>query len=168
MIKAILERLLFGALLICFLQVPILSDHYIQYLNGYLTANQDQVDQLNRLAAANRFDSAHALIESLSRNSDTVVRQDASNKMLMLEQNIQLKEDLSQLKEGNYFQRLLFFLDPTQFGKLGKVLVNFKPGIPLSVSDLLASVALALSFSLLIKLPFRRRSKYNLGHDTAS
>lgn len=159
MLRATLERLLFGALLIVFLQVPVLSEYYIQYLAGYVAANQDQVEQLNRLASSNQFSSTQALIDSLKRNNDPIVRQDADNKLQLLLQHQQLQADKKRLQTGNYVQRLFYLLNPTQYPTLVKVLNNFKPGIPLAINDLLASVGFALLFSLLIWLPFARHSR---------
>ena len=159
MIRAVLERLLFGILLLVFLQVPILSDHYVQYLSGYLSASQKQINQLNTLANSNGFTSTQQLIDSLLANADGIVRQDAENKQVLVREHAQLTTDIERLQTGNYAQRLLFLLTPSQYTQLGQVLHNFKPGIPLTLSDLLASIGFALLFSLLLWLPFARRNR---------
>ena len=159
MIRAVLERLLFGFLLLVFLQVPILSDHYVQYLSGYLSASERQLSRIETLAQTNGFESAQQLINALSQNNDPIVRQDAQNKATLVHEHEVLVADIEQLRSGNYAQRLLFILSPRQYAQLGQVLQNFKPGIPLKLNDLLASIGFALLFSLLLWLPFVRRNR---------
>ena len=46
----VIDKLLFAALFIAALQVPILADHYRQYLAGYFDATREQVAELEVLA----------------------------------------------------------------------------------------------------------------------
>ena len=80
MIVRVLDKVVFAVLFIITLQVPILADHYRQYLNGYYDALRDEVSSSSALAKQHGFSSVEAMLESLQKNSEPVVRENASMK----------------------------------------------------------------------------------------
>ena len=147
MIAKLVSKLLFATILLSLFQVPILTQHYIQYLAGYTDANQKQIDALQTLASDNGYSSVDALLTRWFSNSDPVIRADAENKQLMLIETQQLRRDLVYLQDANYIQALLYLTNPVNAEHLPAVWRNFKPGIPLTAEALLFSVMLALIFS---------------------
>ncbi|MBT0585098.1 DUF2937 family protein [Alteromonas oceanisediminis] len=159
MISAAVERLIFGILLLACLQVPILSEHYLQYLSGYYAATQTQVKRFEALAAENNYPSVEALIVALERNTEAVVRNDAADKRRLLAEHAAIAADIERLKNGHYFNRLVFLASPSQYDRLADVLKNFRPGIPINVTDVALAAGVALSISLLLYQLFHPRHR---------
>ncbi|WP_100655974.1 DUF2937 family protein [Alteromonas flava] len=152
MFKDTVNKLWFALLLIALLQVPVLSTQYIQYLAGYVEANQQQIQQWQLLSERNNLSSVTVLLQRLSENTDPVVRQDANNKLMLLEETKQLEAGLAHLSLANYPQQLIYLLNPRQFDHLSAVLQRFKPGIPLGMNELFWSLGLAIGANLLLLL----------------
>jgi len=151
----ILDKILFGILLLVFFQVPILSDHYLQYVSGYYDATSKQVEGFKQNAAQHNYPDVYAMINDLRTNSNSVVRTDAEQKLETMREYEELTATITTLKEGNIYQRAWFIFNPSRWETLKKVHENFKPGIPLSVNDIGFSVLTALVLSILLIWPFR-------------
>ena len=158
MIVNLLDKLLFGGILLIALQVPVLSDQYVQYLSGYYEATKHQVEGFRRNAVRHGYVDENAMIHDLLQNPSAVIQEDARQKLQTMQEFDELTQTLSTLLHGNYFARAWFISSPKQWKTLEKVLVNFKPGIPLSFNDLGYSVLIALFLSALLTLPLRMTS----------
>lgn len=154
-IIGIFDKILFGALLLFFFQVPILADHYLQYISGYYQATEHQVKGFESNAAQHGYEDAHAMIRDLEINENPVVRTDAQQKKETLAEYEQLTQAINTLKAGNIYQRAWFMFNPTRIDTLKKVLPNFRPGVPLTLDDILFSVLTALALSIIILHPLR-------------
>lgn len=151
----IFDKIIFGALLILFFQVPILSDHYLQYVSGYYDATSKQVEGFKENAAKHEYSDVYAMINDLLVNENSVVRTDAEQKMQTMHEYEELTLTIATLKSGNIYQRAWFIFNPTRFDTLKKVYENFKPGIPLSINDIGFSILTALVLSILVMWQFR-------------
>lgn len=162
----IFDKILFGILLLLFFQVPILSDHYLQFVSGYYEATSKQVEGYKQNAAQHNYPDVYAMIDDLRVNSNDVVRTDAEQKLQTMHDYEELKKTIAALKEGNIYQRAWFMFNPARWETLKKVHENFKPGIPLSLNDIGFSVLTALVLSILLTWPFRllvsRKSRVKL------
>ena len=166
----IFDKILFGALLLLFFQVPILADHYLQYVSGYYDATEKQVEGFKENAAMHNYKDVYAMIDDLRVNSNSVVRTDAEQKVQTMHEYEELKLTIATLKNGNIYQRVWFMFNPSRFDTLKKVHENFKPGVPLSLNDIGFSILTALILSILIVWPLRlllvrntRTKKYSQG-----
>lgn len=151
----IFDKIIFGALLLLFFQVPILADHYLQYVSGYFSATEKQVEGFRANAAQHNYPDVYAMIEDLSVNSSSVVRTDAEQKQQTMREYEDLKKTIAALKTGNIYQRAVFMFHPTRWDTLQKVYENFKPGIPLGLNDIGLSVLTALILSIFLVWPIR-------------
>jgi len=151
----IIEKFLFGALLLLFFQVPILADHYLQFVSGYYEATSKQVEGYKQNAAQHQYADVYAMIDDLAANSNSVVRTDAEQKKQTMREYEELKLTIASLKNGNIFERSWFMFNPARWETLKKVGENFKPGIPLGLHDIIFSVLTALILSAVIIWPFR-------------
>jgi len=155
LIANILDKILFGALLLFTLQVPIISDHYLQFISGYYESTKQQVEEYKKNAEKHEYENVDAMIVDFMRNSNLAVREDGKQKRLLLRRHEALIETITILKTGNLFERALFMFHPSNWHSLTKVLENFRPGIPLRVEDFLLSTLTALFLSMFFSLPFR-------------
>jgi hypothetical protein len=151
----IFDKIVFGTLLLLFFQVPILSDHYLQYVSGYYDAIAKQVDGFKENAAMHEYSDVYAMINDLSINENSVVRTDAEQKMQTMHEYEELTLTIATLKQGNIYERAWFIFNPVRLDTLKKVYENFKPGIPLSGKDIGFSIITALILSICVMWPFR-------------
>ena len=70
MLVRVFDKLIFAILFILALQVPILADHYRQYLSGYYDATREEVTALSTLAKKHGYPSANAMLEALKQNPE--------------------------------------------------------------------------------------------------
>jgi hypothetical protein len=149
-----IDRLLFATLLVATLQLPILSDHYRQYLSGYLAALNEQINAWNRIAKEFSFTSIDAFIQHLESNPDAVVQKDATSKRTTLIDFERKREGLTLLKEGSFPEQVIYMFSPNNLSTLNEVMKNFKPGLPLTPSSIVYSVVLAIVLDAVLLLPF--------------
>ncbi|MBC7004616.1 DUF2937 family protein [Photobacterium sp. BZF1] len=166
MIKRILDRLVFGGLLIATLQIPMLADHYLQYLSGFYDATTQQVEAYRSNARQHGFDSAESMVSSLLQEDNPVVRVDAEQKLKVLQQHEMLEQGMAILAHGHLVDKTLYMFNPARFNELQRVLVHFTLGIPLDVSSIAFCIVAALGLNLVLYLPFvvfRRQHKNTVG-----
>lgn len=156
LIVNLVDKLMFGGLLLLTLQIPMISDHYLQFISGYYESTKSQVDGFKENASIHEYSDVYAMIEDLLKDPKSVVRADAAQKLHTLHEYEQLTSAIDTLKNGNIFDRAWFMFNPSRWSALEKVMENFKPGIPLSLKDLLYSALTSLAFSSLIAWPLKR------------
>ncbi len=154
MVFRLIDKLLFGAMLLLALQLTQLADHYQQFLAGSLDATQWQVDGYQATATQHGYASVQAMIDHHLTNSDPSVKTDAQQKIATLEFLDTIHFGLSIFQTGNLMEQAVYMFAPSRFETLKKVLENFVPGIPLSVSGWVFGVTAGLLLNLLIVMPF--------------
>lgn len=154
MMIRVLDKIVFTALFLTALQVPILADHYRQYLSGFYDATEQQVAQYRALAEQFGYDSVDALVDALEQNPDPVVRQDAGNKAQTIASLGALREGLQILSDGHYYEQAWYMLHPRQNATLTRVLDNFAPSVPLNPNAVLFSLITAIALNMFIWAPF--------------
>lgn len=166
MVGRIVDKLLFGIMLIAALQVPLLADHYQQYLAGLSEATQWQVNGYENTARQYGYPDVNAMIEQHLANTEASVRADALQKQATLSQYEDLKSGMIVFEHGTLIEKSVYMFAPARFDWLEKTLVHFKPGIPLSLNGLMFGVMLGLAANILLTLPFtllfRRRRRSTL------
>ena len=155
MIGKLLDKLVFAAALLVALQMPLLVEHYHQYLSGWYKATQWQVDGYEATAKNHQFADAQAMIEDHLKNAEPSVRADAEQKLATVDLLADLSGGMNTFTRGNLLEKMLFMLHPDRIHVLKEVVQNFKVGIPLSASGLAFGVVFALLLNFLIMLPFR-------------
>ncbi len=148
------DKLIFSALLLIALQIPILADHYRQYLSGFMDATKQQVAGYQRLADDYGYSSVDAMIKALESNSEALIRSDAEIKRQTLAQLKELQRGLSTLQQGHYYEQAWYMFNPAQADTLKRVLDNFAPSVPLTPTAIIYSVITAILLNLLIWLPY--------------
>lgn len=153
MFVRVIDKVVFAVLFILTLQVPILADHYRQYLSGYYDALRDEVSSSSMLAKQHGFSSVEAMLNSLQTNSEALVREDAQLKATRFAQIEVIEQGMRKLEHGHYFEKLMFMATPSQYDTLQRVLKNFRPSVPLTPSSVIFSLISAILLNLLIWTP---------------
>lgn len=155
----LIDKIIFGVLLVLMFQIPILSDHYLQYLSGYYASTRDQVDGINANARQHDYPDAYAMIDDFRRNPNSAVRYDAEQKQQTMLEYQSLARSVAILQHGYFIEKIWFMANPAQWHVLRRVLENFRPGIPLNIADAIYAALIALILNLLVMLPLRLFNK---------
>jgi len=150
-----LDKVIFATVLILAFQIPIISDHYLQYLSGYFQSTKDQVAGYQKNALQHQYANVDEMIADLLQSKSPVVRSDAMQKQQNLTKYHELTVAIEILQTGDVFQRAWYMFNPSRWQVLKQVMVNFKPGLPLTIKDLLYACLFALLASFLLMLPIK-------------
>ncbi|MGI2189926.1 DUF2937 family protein [Shewanella baltica] len=166
MIGRLIDKLVFGLILVIALQLPQLADHYQQFLAGLYASTQWQVEGYEATAKEYHYADAEAMIARHQQNEEPSVRADAEQKVLTLALYKELTQGLAMFNTGNLFEKTAYMFNPVRFDYLEKTVSNFKPGIPLTTSGIGFGVVVALVVHYLGSIPFilwaRRRKRQRL------
>ncbi|QUM77719.1 DUF2937 family protein [Moritella sp. 24] len=174
-IHGLLQRLLFTVGVILFMQFPQFIDHYSQQLSGYYLAQQNQLKQFQLIADINFHGQLDKLITDFN-NSPAPAVQQVGKQVFTLQQSVPaLAADLAILSDGNYLNKLTYFVTRIDSKLAQNTLMLFKPGIPLSqaalITGLIGGISLNLIWLLIIKLAallWRQRYRFsNIAANTA-
>lgn len=160
MIARLIDKLVFGLLLVIALQLPQLADHYQQFLAGLYASTQWQVDGYEATAKEYHFADAKAMIAHHQQNEEPSVRADAEQKLQTLVLYKELTQGIAIFNTGNLFEKTAYIFNPVRFDYLEKTISNFKPGIPLTASGIGFGVLVALVVHYLGSIPFILWSRY--------
>tara|TARA_B100000929_G_scaffold106403_1_gene84226 strand:- start:28 stop:543 length:516 start_codon:yes stop_codon:yes gene_type:complete len=163
-ILRLIDKIVFAALLILMLQVPIVTDHYVQYLNGYVDATQAEVDHYQQLADTYGYTDINSMLTALQANQDALVRDDAQHKQTVMQAHKEAQQALKKLRTSNYFEQAWYFAQPAQYQRLGQVLNLYQPSLPLKPQTVGSALITSFSLYLLLWLPVallrHRRKKH--------
>ena len=162
MIGRLVDKIIFGAALIFALQIPQLVDHYQQFLSGLYESTKWQVDGYENTAKQHEYSDLKAMIDHHLRNDVASVRTDAQQKLFTLDLYNELRNGVGIFDEGNLLDKAIYMFNPARYEFLEKTIINFKLGIPLTVSGITFGVILGLVLNYVISLPFilwSRRTK---------
>ncbi len=155
MILNTFDKLLFGFLLLLTFQIPIIADHYLQFVSGYYESTKHQVDGYKANAVLHEYENVYTMIDVLLENSNSAVRFDAEQKLQTMHEYEELKIALDVLTNGNIFEKAWFIFNPVRYDELKKVLDNFKPGMPLNIIDIMYGIVTALFLNMLLFFPIK-------------
>ncbi len=160
-LKKIADKLIFGIMLLLFLQVPLLVDQYIHYMNGHFKATLSQVQDLRKLVNKYHYTTVHALILDFKRDENPAIREDGMQKEQLMIKYDKLLDAMNTLHRGYYIEKLLLVFNPSRFNILIEVLKNFSLGLPLS----LVSFSICFFSALVVHLfcPFAANSSVKGG-----
>ncbi|TDO97951.1 DUF2937 family protein [Marinomonas balearica] len=172
MIGRILDKLLFGTALLLALQVPLLVDHYQQFLSGLYESTKWQVEGYEATAKKYEYSSLRSMIDHHLQNDVKSVREDAHQKLLTLDLFDELSKGIQIFNDGHLIDKAIFMLHPSRYVYLEKTIQHFKIGIPLSATGLTFGVVVAFIIHLLLTWPFiavsRRASRNKVRRDPSS
>lgn len=154
MILGLLDKLWFAGLFILMLQIPIVADHYRQYLSGYIAATESEIKHYNSLAQDYGYANTEEMLSVLLNNSDPLVRDDTVHKIAVIADFQASVVALRQLNNSHYFQQLWIFLQPYQYSRLAAVLEYYRPSIPLHLPAIGSALASTLTVYLILLIPF--------------
>lgn len=143
-ITRLIDKVLFAVLFIATLQVPVLNQQYLQYLNGYLDATGDEVAHYEQLARHHGYASVNDMINALLSNPAALVRDDAKHKLTVIDAYKEAQYAAEYLQNANYFEQVRYFAQPNQYSRLTSVLKLFEPSLPLQPESVSSALVTAL------------------------
>lgn len=161
MILRLIDKLVFGLLLILALQVPQLSQHYHQFISGQLDALSWQVKGYELTANKYEYKSVEDMIAHHLHNNVASVRDDAKQKLDTLAQYHELTTANQIFTHSNLLSKAIYMFNPSRYMTLKKAMQNYKLGIPITFDAISFAVMVALLFNFLLFLPIYRLTKKN-------
>ncbi|PIW59327.1 DUF2937 family protein [Shewanella sp. CG12_big_fil_rev_8_21_14_0_65_47_15] len=166
MIGRLIDKLMFGLILVIALQLPQLADHYQQFLAGLYESTRWQVEGYEATAKEYHYADVEAMIARHQQNEEPSVRADAEQKLQTLALYKELTQGVAIFNTGNLFEKTAYMFNPVRFDYLKKTISNFKSGIPLTASGIGFGVVVALGVHYLGSIPFilcaRRKKRQRL------
>ncbi len=146
------------------LQVPVVTEHYLQHLNGFVDATNSEVSHYQTLADDYGYANTAQMITALLQNDDPLIRDDAAHKQQVIEAHEAATQALQRLRQSNYFEQAWFFAQPTQYDRLSKVLTLYQPSLPLHIDAVGSALVTTVFIYLMLALPvtMRRRKQRHL------
>lgn len=161
-----IDKVLFGILLLLTLQIPTFSGHYHQFLSGIYTKVNEDVQILIDRAKRYGFADARAMIDYYQTNPDPIIREEMQDNGKKLDEHADLLLAMDIFENGNLFNKVIYIAHPERQEMFLNTLDNFKPGIPLSINDIVFAFVLGIVLNLMITLPlfllgrlFRKKEK---------
>lgn len=148
----LIDKFVFGVVLLLSLQIPQLADHYHQFLSGAYEATIHQIDGYAETAKQHGFDNIDLMIEKHLSNDEPSVRTDALQKLATLESLRDLQEGVMLFEQGGLVQKAVYMFSPDRYQRLRQTLENFKIGIPLTLEGIGFGFVFALLLNLLLNL----------------
>lgn len=146
------------------LQVPVVTEHYLQHLNGFVDATNSEVIHYQTLADDYGYTSTAQMIDALLQNNDPLIRDDAAHKQQVIAAHDAAVKALATLRQSNYFEQAWYFAQPSQYDRLSKVLTLYQPSLPLHIEAVGSALVTTIIIYLMLALPFvvRRRKQRHL------
>ncbi len=170
MVLRFFDKLIFGCALLIALQMPNFITHYQQFLSGYFEKTKSLVEDWTYISAQNDYKSLEAMIDHHLKNDVPSVREEAKLKQDTLDEYHDLVTAMALFKDGNIFEKTLYILNPSREKVLLKTLDNYKPGIPISVTELVFGFVIGIFLNLVVVSPvylakylYRRRKNALIG-----
>lgn len=159
MIGRILDKLVFGATLLIALQIPLLLDHYQQFLSGLYESTRWQVEGYEETAMKYEYASVLAMIRHHLQNDVKSVREDAQQKLATLERYEDLRIGMRLFASDQFIEKVVYVFNPSRYSYLQKTVQNFQIGIPLSATGFAFGVVSAVIINLIVTWPIAALSK---------
>ncbi len=155
----LIDKLVFAVTLLLALQVPVLADHYHQFLAGYYESTRQQIEGYEATARRHQYPNLQAMIDDHRRNPTPSVRTDAEQKQQTLIHYGELAQALKLFEQGNLLEKAGYMFSPTRLGMLHQTIANFKPGLPLTPEGLGFGVLVGLILNTILLLPWVGRNR---------
>jgi len=153
MIFRMIDKILFGVLLLLALQIPTFSSQYHQFLAGSFSEINQDVQILLERAKRYGFADADAMINQYSQNADPIIREEMQDNRNKLDEHKELTQAMAIFENGNLFNKVFYIANPNRKDMFLSTLDNFKPGIPLSINDIVFAFVFGMALNFIINLP---------------
>ena len=154
-VTGLVDRLVFAAGVIVFLQLPHFIDQYTQRVGGYYDAERVQLEKYQAIADQNFDGSLDALIEEFRASGNNAVRQMGEQVAAMKITMAQLRSGLDRLESSDLLQQITYLATHLDYELAKGTLRVFKPGAPFSLGAFVSGVIGGMLFSLLFHVALR-------------
>ena len=150
-----IDRLVFAAGVIVFLQLPHFIDQYTQRVGGFYDAERAHLEKYQAIADQNFGGSLDALIEEFKTSSNNAVRQTGEQVATTRETMARLRSGLDRLESSDLLQKITYLATHLDYELAKSTLRVFQPGAPFSLGAFVSGVIGGMLFSLLFHVALR-------------
>ncbi|MEW6166215.1 MAG: DUF2937 family protein [Pseudomonadota bacterium] len=159
LVTGLLDRLLFAAGLVAFLQIPQFIDHYTQRFAGYRQALAASVAEYQRSADLHYGGNLDTMIQDFRTDPKPALRETGDKIHRESRRLDEMTEGLKVLRAGPLHAKLWYLVRDIDVPIARATLEDFRPGLPLTLEalawGLVGGVLASLLFNLLV-WPLRR------------
>ena len=148
-IKGLLDRILFAAGVLIFMQAPHFVDQYTQRLGGFYQAQAEHLRQYQNIANDQYGGDLEALIGEFDASGRESVKQTAGAIRENQNQVGKLKSDLDVLEHRPFFAKLVHLTSNMRYSIAKETARVFTPGMPFTLEALVCGLIGGILFSIL-------------------
>lgn len=148
----LIDKTLFTLMFIIGIQLPAFINAYRQYLSGHLNEAKAHLNQYQLIADMQYQGSLEQLINAFKNNSDIAIQQMSTVISQNLANVTTYQQQLFNLENGNYLERIFYFVTQLDVEKVSDTLIRFVPAIPLELNAIITGGILSLLFSALLNM----------------
>ena len=156
-IKGLLDRIIFAAGVLLFMQMPHVIDLYEQRLGGYYQAQVEYLQQYQKIAEQQHQGNIIALINEFKASSKRSVQQTAANIQSTYKQTNELKRDMQVLETGSFVSKLFHLSTRLKLDIAQATIQSLKPAFPLTleafICGMLGGISLSFIFNMFLSFP---------------
>ncbi len=152
LITGLLDRLLFTAGLLVFLQIPQFVDHYTQRYAGYHQAVADSVAEYQLSADAHYGGDLVLMIHDFKVDDKAAMREMGSKMERDRDHLLRMTAGLTVLRGDSLIDKLVFLAADLDHDIAGATLQDFSPGLPLTADALICGLIGGISISGLLNI----------------
>lgn len=153
---SLISKFVFAMTFLLSLQLPLFTDHYHQFLAGYVAATKAQVEGYAATARQHEYASVEAMIADHLQNTTPSVRTDALQKQLTLATYDDLQAALPIFEKGNVIEQYWFIVQPDHAHFFRLAVENYSPGLPLTPGGLAMGFIVAFLISAFFSVCYRK------------
>lgn len=150
-----LDKTVFAIAVFLALQVPSFSDHYLQFVSGQYDTLKSHYSDIDGIAKKYGFNDAHEFVSKRLESDDPISRDQAEVDQKRIYEYEDAETAIEALKNGSYYGRLFFILNPAKLDVFKKVWKNYRISVVISGNDILYSFLTAFLFSAVLCAPFK-------------
>lgn len=159
-----IDRLVFAAGVVIFLQLPNFIDQYTQRLGGFYDAEQQHLESYRDIADKHFNGDMDKLFDAFRKSGTEAMGETADELEKMSGRVDELREGVETLENGSFFDQVGYMLFHTKMDIARGTFRAYTPGMPFSKEGLISGFAGGIIVSLLfngfvalIRMPFKRK-----------
>lgn len=161
-----IDRLVFAAGVLLFLQLPNFMDHYTQRLGGFYDAEKQHMERYREIAERHFDGDMEKLLDAFEDSNVTAMEETGQELERSADRLEELKEGVEIMENASFLRQIGYLVIHIDFDIARGTLRSYSPGMPLTkeglISGLIGGVLISLLFNGLVavvRIPFRKKQK---------
>ncbi|MCF8230688.1 MAG: DUF2937 family protein [Bacteroidales bacterium] len=161
-----IDRLVFAAGVLLFLQLPNFMDQYTQRLGGFYDSEKQHMERYREIAERHFEGDMQKLLDAFEKSNVEAMEETGKELERTAGRLEELKEGVEIMENASFLRQIGYLVIHIDFDIARGTLKSYTPGMPLTreglISGLIGGVLLSLLFNGLVaagRIPFRKKQK---------